>query len=46
MLVSEATTSYAAIGRVHGVSEQFVLAVAKERGLSRNAPKDEEVSNG
>jgi len=44
VLVSEPTTSYAAIGRVHGVSEQFVLAVAKERGLSRNASRDEDDS--
>jgi hypothetical protein len=46
MLVSEPGTSYAAIGRVHGVSEQFVLAVAKERGLSRHAVKDEGGTDG
>ena len=47
MLVSEPiTTTYATIGRIHGVSEQFVLAVAKERGLSRNAGNGDGVTDG
>jgi hypothetical protein len=51
MLVNEPTKSYAAIGREHGCCEQSVLAVAKDRGLSRNAVKNEaadaaEVNNG
>jgi hypothetical protein len=45
-IVTEPSKSYLTISREHGVSEQFVVDVAKMRHIGRNAPKDEEANNG
>jgi len=39
---TEPNKNYAQIGREHGVSEQFVFNVAKERNCGRNTPLADE----